>query len=88
LVEIRAVITRPKNDFIPVTATWPFKKWVVDIVSPFPEGAGRVKFLVVAIDYFNKWVEAKALATITAQQKTIFIGTYCMLIRYCSISCN
>ena len=26
---------------------------------------GQLKFLVVDIDYFNKWVEAKALATIT-----------------------
>ena len=26
---------------------------------------GQLKFLVVEIDYFIKWVEAKALATIT-----------------------
>jgi hypothetical protein len=58
---------RPKNDLIPVTAAWPFQKWAVDIVGPLPEGAGRVKFLVVVIDYFTKWVEAKPLAIITAQ---------------------
>ncbi|GJV56707.1 reverse transcriptase domain-containing protein [Tanacetum coccineum] len=33
--------------------------------GPFPEAPGRVKFLVVAIDYFTKWVEAAPLATIT-----------------------
>ncbi|GJR60517.1 reverse transcriptase domain-containing protein [Tanacetum coccineum] len=39
-----------------------------NIAGPFPEGPGRVKFLIVAIDYFTKWIEAKAVATITGNQ--------------------
>ena len=35
-----------------------------DIIGPIPQGKRQVKFLLVAIDYFTKWVEAKALATI------------------------
>ncbi|GJS19910.1 reverse transcriptase domain-containing protein [Tanacetum coccineum] len=35
---------------------------------PFPEGPGKVKFLIVAIDYFTKRIEAKPVATITANQ--------------------
>nr|GEV30126.1 reverse transcriptase domain-containing protein [Tanacetum cinerariifolium] len=35
---------------------------------PFPEGPGKVKFLIVAMDYFTKWIEAKAVATITGGQ--------------------
>nr|GEX66040.1 reverse transcriptase domain-containing protein [Tanacetum cinerariifolium] len=35
---------------------------------PLPEGPGKVKFLIVAMDYFTKWIEAKAVATITGGQ--------------------
>ncbi|GKF73585.1 reverse transcriptase domain-containing protein, partial [Tanacetum coccineum] len=33
--------------------------WGIDIAGPFPEGPGKVKFLIVAVDYFTKWIEAK-----------------------------
>nr|GEV39855.1 reverse transcriptase domain-containing protein [Tanacetum cinerariifolium] len=36
--------------------------------GPFPEGPGKVKFLIVAMDYFTKWIEAKPIATITGNQ--------------------
>ncbi|GJX07452.1 reverse transcriptase domain-containing protein [Tanacetum coccineum] len=32
-----------------------------------PRGPGRVKYLIVAIDYFTKWMKAKPLATITGK---------------------
>ena len=48
-----------------MTAPWPFTQWGLDIMGPFLIGARQLKFLVVGINYFTKWVEAKALATIT-----------------------
>ncbi|GJW88784.1 hypothetical protein Tco_0164124 [Tanacetum coccineum] len=36
--------------------------------GPFPEGPRKVKSLIVAMDYFTKWIEAKAVATITGNQ--------------------
>ncbi|GJU00331.1 reverse transcriptase domain-containing protein [Tanacetum coccineum] len=39
----------------------------------FSGSPGRVKFLVVAIDYFTKWVEAAPLATITGKNILKFI---------------
>ncbi|GJX35151.1 reverse transcriptase domain-containing protein [Tanacetum coccineum] len=38
-----------------------------------PEGPGKVKFLIVAIDYFTKWIEAKPVATITGNQVKKFV---------------
>jgi hypothetical protein len=38
----------------------------MDLVGPLPTTQGNCKFAVVAVDYFTKWVEAKALANITA----------------------
>nr|GEU65014.1 reverse transcriptase domain-containing protein [Tanacetum cinerariifolium] len=55
----------PKADMISVTSAWSFMKWGMDIVGPLSEGPGRVKYLIVATDYFTKWMKAKPLATIT-----------------------
>ncbi|GJT50775.1 reverse transcriptase domain-containing protein [Tanacetum coccineum] len=43
------------------------------VPRPFPEGPGKVKFLIVAMDYFTKWIEAKPVATITGAQVKKFI---------------
>ncbi|GJZ23752.1 reverse transcriptase domain-containing protein [Tanacetum coccineum] len=42
-------------------------------LGPFPEAPGKVKFLIVAIDYFTKWVEAEPVATITGQKILQFV---------------
>lgn len=33
----------------------------MEIIKPFPVATARRKFLIVAIDYFTKWIEAKPL---------------------------
>jgi hypothetical protein len=43
-----------------------FAKVGMDLVGPLPTAQGNCKFAAVAVDYFTKWVEAKALANITA----------------------
>nr|GEZ30211.1 reverse transcriptase domain-containing protein [Tanacetum cinerariifolium] len=39
-----------------------FDVWGIDFMVPFPSSRGN-KYILVAIDYFSKWVEAKALPT-------------------------
>ncbi|RDY08897.1 Pro-Pol polyprotein, partial [Mucuna pruriens] len=58
----------PPENLHHVTSPWPFFKWGVDILGPFPPAPGQVRFLIVAVDYFTKWVEAKPVATITAEK--------------------
>ncbi|GJZ75888.1 reverse transcriptase domain-containing protein [Tanacetum coccineum] len=66
----RSVVARAlrSGELTPITSPWPFHKWGIDIAGPFPVAAGGLKFLIVAIDYFTKWIEAKAVATITGNQ--------------------
>ncbi|KAL0355344.1 UNVERIFIED_CONTAM: hypothetical protein Sradi_3981300 [Sesamum radiatum] len=56
---------------------WPTMKqdavWGMDIVGPFPLATGQRKFLLVAIDYFTKWVEAEPLTCITEGEVMKFI---------------
>ncbi|GJS93624.1 reverse transcriptase domain-containing protein [Tanacetum coccineum] len=69
----KPVPRNPQEKLNPITSPWPFYKWGIDIAGPFPEGPGKVKFLIVAMDYFTKWIEAKPVATITGNQVKKFI---------------
>ncbi|GKD52957.1 reverse transcriptase domain-containing protein [Tanacetum coccineum] len=41
--------------------------------SPLPQASRKLKFVIVAIDYFTKWIEAKPLARITGKDVKKFI---------------
>ncbi|GJS13585.1 reverse transcriptase domain-containing protein [Tanacetum coccineum] len=67
----RSVVARAlRSGTSPFTSPcqFPTTSWVSTIAGPFPVAAGGLKFLIVAIDYFTKWIEAKAVATITGNQ--------------------
>ncbi|GJZ30987.1 reverse transcriptase domain-containing protein [Tanacetum coccineum] len=69
----RPVPRNPQQKLTPITSPWPFYKWGIDISGPFLEAQGNVKFLIVAIDYITKWIEAKPVATITGSQVKKFV---------------
>lgn len=45
---------------------WPFHQWGMDLLGPFDNSLGQLKFLIVAVDYFTKWIEAEPLSTVTS----------------------
>ncbi|GJY15976.1 reverse transcriptase domain-containing protein [Tanacetum coccineum] len=69
----RPVPRNPQQTLTPITDPWPFYKWGIYIASPFPEGPRKVKFLIIAMDYFTKWIEAKAVVTIIGSQVKKFV---------------
>ncbi|KAL6312809.1 hypothetical protein AAG906_022537 [Vitis piasezkii] len=56
-----------------VSGPWPFAQWGMDIVGPLPAAPAQKKFLLVATDYFSKWVEAEAYANIKDKDVTKFV---------------
>ena len=43
------------------------------MLGPLPEAPGKVKFVIVAVDYFTKWIEAKPLAKTTGKDVKKFV---------------
>ena len=50
-------------------------------MGPFPTAVRQLKFLVMGIDYFTKWVEAETLATITEKNVRNFVWR-CIICRF------
>ena len=67
------IIRQLTEELTPMTASWPFTQWGLDIINPFPTAIRQLKFLVVGIDYFIKWVEAETLATIIEKNMRSFV---------------
>jgi hypothetical protein len=42
--------------------------WGVDILGPFPTSWKQARWIIVAVDYFTKWVEAQPLSSISVEQ--------------------
>jgi hypothetical protein len=58
----------------PIIKPWPFRCWRIDITDQIylPSSKGH-KFIVVATDYFTKWVEVVPLKTVTSQNMIDFV---------------
>ncbi|GKA00087.1 reverse transcriptase domain-containing protein [Tanacetum coccineum] len=58
-----------------------FDVWGIDFMGPFPSSRGN-KYILVAVDYLSKWVEAKALPTNDARVVVKFLKS--LFARFCT----
>ena len=58
----------------PIIKSWPFRGWGINlIVQNFSPSSKGHKFILVATDYFTKWVEAISLKTVTSKNMVDFV---------------
>jgi hypothetical protein len=56
-----------------IPPSWPFAILGLDSVGPFKMAPGGYKHILVAVDKFTKWIEVRAVATITSKETAKFI---------------
>src|SRR6266540_1414801 len=62
-----------ENELHSIKIKEPFYQWGIDIVGLLTETSRENKYIVVAIDYFTKYLEAKALTNANAKSVANFI---------------
>ncbi|XP_021819566.1 uncharacterized protein LOC110761406 [Prunus avium] len=63
----------PTEALHPVTKPWRFRGWAVDIIGKiYPAASNQHAWILVAIDYFTKWVEAESYRSISSAQVVKF----------------
>ena len=57
-----------------LSSLWPFVAWGIDIIGEIRLNTSNGnKYIVVAIDYFSRWIEAESFGTLKARQMAKFI---------------
>ena len=72
----------PPSELHALTSPWPFSVWGIDIIGKIsPKSSSSHKFILVAIDYFTKWVDATSYARFTSSEVASFIISH-IICRY------
>src|SRR4051812_3358962 len=57
-----------------IPITWPFAVWGLDMVGPFKMARGGLTHLLVAVDKFTKWIEARLIKKLDGPTAVKFIA--------------
>jgi len=64
----------PPHPLNVMSAPWPFSMWEIDVIGAIePKASNGHRFILVAIDYFTKWVEAASYTNFTRNVVVRFI---------------
>ena len=59
-----------------MTTPWPFATWGIDVIGRItPKSTNGHEYILVAIDYFTKWVEAASYHVLNVKKVSQFIRT-------------
>ncbi|XP_019262195.1 PREDICTED: uncharacterized protein LOC109240029 [Nicotiana attenuata] len=68
------LIRVPPNELNVMSSPWPFAAWGMDVIGPIePAASNGHRFIMVAIDYFTKWVEASSYKSVTKKVIADFV---------------
>ena len=73
VINIKGIYLFPANYLNPIISSWSFSQWEIDIFGPLSTKTTKKKLLLVAIDYFGKWLEIEAYVNIKDKGVTKFI---------------
>lgn len=65
--------TRPTTYLSPILFLLPFVKWGLDFLGPLLVDDRQKKFVIMAVNYFTKWVEVEAVQDIMTNDVKSFI---------------
>jgi len=51
----------PTEQIYSVLLPWSFYQWVLDILGSFSLVTRQLKFILITVEYFMKWIEAELL---------------------------
>jgi transposase InsO family protein len=55
-----------------IPITWPFAVWNIDMVGPLRQAPGGFTHLLVAVDKFSKWIEARPIVSVHSEEAVSF----------------
>ena len=67
------ILRKPSIEQTPLVVAWPFDQWGIDLLGLFLTTPGQLKYLIITIEYFTKWIEVEPLAMISARNVQKFV---------------
>jgi hypothetical protein len=73
----------PASSMDLIIKPWPFRGWGIDLIGQiYPPSSKNHKFILVAADYFTKWVEVVPLKNVTSKEMLDFVKAYYLSVWY------